>query len=60
LGLGVIILILLNYRTAVRVAEEALRNQGVGIGLELAPGARGRGARDREAVKALISERRRA
>jgi len=49
----------LNYRTAVRVAEETLRNQGVGIGLELAAEARRRGARDAEALQALVGEQRR-
>jgi two-component system sensor histidine kinase HydH len=59
LSLGLIAITLLNYRTAVRVAEETLRNQGVGIGLEVAAEARGRGARDSEALGALISEQRR-
>jgi two-component system sensor histidine kinase HydH len=38
------------------VAEETLRNQGVGIGLELSAEARGRGARDTEALQALVAE----
>ena len=59
LSLGLIAVTLLNYRTAVRVAEETLRNQGVGIGLELAAEARARGARDTEALQALVGEQRR-
>lgn len=57
LALGLVAVTLLNYRTALRVAEETLRNQGTAIGLELAAEARGRGARDSEALEALISER---
>ena len=59
LALGLVGVTLLNYRTAVRVAEETLRNQGVGIGLELAAEARARGARDTEALQALVGEQRR-
>ena len=59
LSLGLIGITLLNYRTAVRVAEETLRNQGVSIGLELAAEARARAGRDAEALQALVGEQRR-
>jgi two-component system sensor histidine kinase HydH len=55
LSLGLVAVTLLNYRTAVRVAEETLRNQGTGIGLELASEARDRGAQDEEALQALVA-----
>ena len=56
LSLGLIAVTLLNYRTAVRVAEETLRNQGVGIGLELAAEARARSAWERPALQELAAE----
>lgn len=59
LSLGLVAVTLLNYRTAVRVAEETLRNQGVGIGLELATEARGRGAWEGPALQELLTEQRR-
>ena len=42
LSLGLVFVTLVNYRTAVRVAKETLRNQGVSIDLELAAEARAR------------------
>ncbi len=59
LSLGLVVVTLLNYRTAVRVAEETLRNQGVSIGLELAAEARARSAWEGPALEGLMSERRR-
>lgn len=56
LSLGLIAITLLNYRTAVRVAQETLRNQGVGIGLALAAEARARRARDGPALQVLAAE----
>jgi two-component system sensor histidine kinase HydH len=56
LSLGLVFVTLLNYRTAVRVAAETLRNQGVGIGLELAAEARGRRAWEGPALQELVSE----
>jgi len=55
-GLGAVTL--LNYRTAVRTAEETLRNQGVGIGLELAAEAWRQGARDAPELQLLLAEQR--
>jgi two-component system sensor histidine kinase HydH len=49
----------LNYRTAVRVAEETLRNQGASIGLELAAEARGRRAWEGPALQELVNEQHR-
>ncbi|MBI4573988.1 MAG: histidine kinase [candidate division NC10 bacterium] len=59
LSLGLMAVTLLNYRTAVRVAEETLRNQGVSIGLELAAEARARGAWEGPALQQLLAEQRR-
>lgn len=59
LSLGLVIVTLVNYRTAVRVAEETLRNQGVGLSLELAAEARSRGERDAAALQALVEEQHR-
>ncbi len=59
LSLGLVGVTVVNYRTAVRVAEETLRNQGVGLGLELAAEARGRGAWEAPALQALVSEQHR-
>jgi two-component system sensor histidine kinase HydH len=59
LSLGLVIVTVVNYRTAVRVAEETLRNQGVGIGLELAAEARARGAWEGPALQALAAEQHR-
>jgi two-component system sensor histidine kinase HydH len=59
LSLGLVVVTLLNYRTAVRVAEETLRNQGVGISLELAAEARHESAGDRGSLQALVQEQRR-
>ena len=59
LSLGLVAVTLLNYRTAVRVAEETLRNQGVSIGLELAAEARARGAWEGPALQLLLAEQRR-
>jgi two-component system sensor histidine kinase HydH len=56
LSLGLAAVTLLNYRTAIRVAEETLRNQGVGIGLELAAEARGRRAWEGPALQELVTE----
>jgi len=59
LSLGLVSVTLVNYRTAVRVAEETLRNEGVGISLELAAEARNRGERDAAQLQALVDEQRR-
>jgi len=59
LSLGLVVVTLLNYRTAVRVADETLRNQGVSIGLELAAEARARGAWEGRALQALAAEQHR-
>jgi two-component system sensor histidine kinase HydH len=59
LSLGLIAVTLLNYRTAVQVAEETLRNRGVGISLELAAEARSRGDRDAAALQGLVGEQHR-
>ena len=59
LSLGLVAVTLVNYRTAVRIAEETLRNQGVGISLELAAEARSRGGRDAPALQALVAEQHR-
>ena len=56
LSLGLLGITLLNYRTALRVAEETLQNQGVTIGLAVASQARGRDARDQHALQTLLSE----
>jgi two-component system sensor histidine kinase HydH len=55
LSLGLLGITLLNYRTALRVAEETIRNQGVGIGLELAAEARARSAWEGPALQALVT-----
>jgi two-component system, NtrC family, sensor histidine kinase HydH len=54
LSMGLIIVTGINYRTAVRVAEETLRNQGTDISLELAAEARSQGTRDAAALQALL------
>jgi two-component system sensor histidine kinase HydH len=59
LSLGLVTVTLVNYRTAVRVAEETLRNQGVGLSLELAAEARSVGGRDAAAFQALVEGQRR-
>ncbi len=59
LSLGLVFVTLVNYRTAVRVAEETLRNQGVSIGLELAAEARARSAWEGPALQELLTEQRR-
>ncbi len=59
LSLGLVAVTLLNYRTAVRTADETLRNQGVSIGLELAAEARARSAWEGPALEGLVSEQRR-
>jgi two-component system sensor histidine kinase HydH len=58
LSLGLITVTLLNYRTAVRTADETLRNQGVSVGLELAAEARARGAWEGPALEDLVTEQR--
>jgi len=55
LSLGLVAVTLLNYRTAIRVAEETLRNQGVSIGLELAAGARAQSAWEGPALQELVT-----
>src|SRR5574341_673656 len=55
LSLGLVVVTLLNYRTAVRVAEETLRNQGTAIGLELAAEARARSAWEAPALQELVT-----
>ena len=55
LSLGIVVVTLLNYRTAVRVAEETLQNQGVGIGLELAAEARARSAWEGPTLQDLVT-----
>ena len=59
LSLGLVFVTVVNYRTAVRVAEETLRNEGVGISLELAAEARSRGERDAAALQALVDQQHR-
>jgi two-component system sensor histidine kinase HydH len=59
LSLGLVAVTLLNYRTAIRVAEETLRNQGVSIGLELAAGARAQSAWEGPALQELVTEQHR-
>jgi two-component system sensor histidine kinase HydH len=59
LSLGLVVVTAVNYRTAVRVAEETLRNQGVGISLELAAEARSHGERDAAALQALVADQHR-
>jgi len=59
LSLALVAVTLLNYRTAVRVADETLRNQGVSIGLELAAEARGRSAWEGLALQELLTEQHR-
>ncbi len=59
LSLGLVAVTLLNYRTAVRVAEETLQNQGVSLGLELAAEARARNAWEGPALQELVAEERR-
>ncbi len=59
LSVGLLAVTLLNYRTAVRVAEETLRNQGVSISLELAAEARARSAWEGPALQELVTEQHR-
>src|SRR3990170_843580 len=59
LSLGLLAVTLLNYRTAVRVAEETLRNQGVNISLELAAEARARSAWEGPALQGQVTEQHR-
>jgi len=59
LSLGLVFVTAVNYRTAVRVADETLQNQGVSIGLELAAEARTRDAWEGPALQALVAEQRR-
>ncbi len=59
LSLGLLAVTLLNYRTAVRVAEETLRNQGVSISLELAAEARARSAWEGPALQGQVTEQHR-
>jgi two-component system sensor histidine kinase HydH len=54
LSLGLVVVTVVNYRTAVRVAEETLRNQGIGLSLELAAEARSLRSRDAPALQALV------
>jgi two-component system sensor histidine kinase HydH len=59
LSLGLILVTTLNYRTAVRVADETLQNQGVAISMELAAEARSRGAQEAPELQTLLAEQRR-
>ena len=59
LSLGLVFVTLVNYRTAVRVAKETLRNQGVSIDLELAAEARARSAWDGPALQEFVAEQHR-
>lgn len=59
LSLGLVFVTVVNYRTALQTAEETLRNQGVGLSLELAAEARSRGERDAAALQALVAEQHR-
>jgi two-component system sensor histidine kinase HydH len=54
LSLGLVVVTVVNYRTAVRVAEETLRNQGIGLSLELAAEARSLRSQDAPALQALV------
>jgi len=58
-SLGLVVVTAVNYRTAVRVADETLQNQGVSIGLELAAEARARDAWEGPALQALVAEQHR-
>jgi two-component system, NtrC family, sensor histidine kinase HydH len=59
LSLGLVFVTAVNYRTAVRVADETLQNQGMSIGLELAAEARARDAWEGPALQTLVAEQHR-
>ena len=59
LSVSLIAVTLLNYRTAAQLAEQTLQNSGLSVALELAAEARARGARDTEALQALVAEQHR-
>ena len=59
LSVSLLAVTLLNYRTAVQLAEQTLQNSGLTIALELAAEARTQGARDAAALQALVAEQHR-
>ena len=59
LSLALVFVTGVNYQTAVRVAEETLGNQGIGISLELAAEAWSREGRDAVALQALVADQHR-
>ena len=59
LSIGLIAVTLLNFRTAAQLAEQTLQNSGLRIALELAADARAGGARDADALQALLATQRR-
>jgi two-component system sensor histidine kinase HydH len=59
LSLGLVTVTVVNYRTAVQVADETLRNEGVGISLELAAEARSRREQDAAQLQMLVEEQHR-
>jgi two-component system sensor histidine kinase HydH len=59
LSAGLLTVTLLNYRTAAQLAEQTLQNSGLRVALELAAEARARGARDADALQALVTEQHR-
>src|SRR3990172_7279104 len=59
LSLGLVAVTLLNYYTAVHMAEETLRNQGMSITLDLAAEAWSRNAWESPALQALVAEQHR-
>ena len=54
LSLGLIFVTVLNYRTAVQVAEETLRNQGLSLSLQLAAEARSLRSHDAPGLQELV------
>lgn len=59
LALGLVVITLVNYRTAVRVANETLRNQGISFDLNLAAEAWGRGAWNASDLQKLVDNQHR-
>ena len=58
LSLGLVAVTVVNYRTAVRVAEETLRNQGVNLSLQLAAEARTLRSQDATGLQELVGAQR--
>jgi two-component system sensor histidine kinase HydH len=59
LSVGLLAVTLLNYRSAVQLAEQSLQNSGQRAALEIAAEARARNARDAEALQVLVMEQHR-